>query len=94
VSDQIWIGIAEAASKGGDMTYTFHVVITREAGSWRAKCPALESYGATTRGNTREEALTHIHSVLVMILVKLEHEGAAIPPDHVFPDSISIAVEL
>jgi predicted RNase H-like HicB family nuclease len=56
------------------MTHTFHVAITREAGSWHARCPALESYGATTAGDTREEALTHIYSIFVMILQKLEDE--------------------
>ena len=26
------------------MTYTFHVVVEREAHQWRAYCPAFESY--------------------------------------------------
>src|SRR4051794_38147272 len=94
VCDQISVGIAEVAREDWDMTYTFHVAITRDAGFWRAKCPALESYGAVTRGDTREEALTHIYSILVMILGKVQDERVAIPPSHPFPGSIPIAVEL
>jgi hypothetical protein len=30
------------------MTYTFHVVVEREAHQWRAYCPAFESYEAST----------------------------------------------
>jgi predicted RNase H-like HicB family nuclease len=76
------------------MTYTFHVSITREASSWCARCQALESYGAITAGDTREEALTHIYSALVMILEKLEEEGITIPPSNAFPGSIPLTIEL
>ncbi len=38
------------------MTYIFHVVITPGSGSWRARCPALESHGAVTGGETKDEA--------------------------------------
>ena len=76
------------------MTYTFHIVIAPEAGFWCTRCPALESHGAITRGDTKEEALTHIYSALVMILGKMEDEGITIPPDHAVPGSISMSVEL
>lgn len=76
------------------MKYTFHIVITPESGSWRARCPALESHGAVTGGETKEEALTHIHSVLVMILGKMEADGTTVPPDGAVPDSIPLAVDI
>jgi len=41
-------------------TFTFHVVVEREAHQWRAYCPAFESYEASTGGQTREEALAHM----------------------------------
>ena len=77
-----------------DVIYTFHVAVTRVAGFWRVRCPALESYGSITVGDTREEVLTHIYSALVMILENLKDEGTAIPPDHAFPGGIPITVEL
>lgn len=88
------MGVAEITRRCQGMTYTFHVAITPEAGRWRARCPALESYGAITGGDNREEALTHIYSALVMILEKMEDERTTIPPDHAVPDSIPLTVEL
>jgi predicted RNase H-like HicB family nuclease len=88
------MGVAEIARGHRGMTYTFHVVITSEAEFWHARCPALENYGAIIRGETKEEALTHIHSALVMILGKMEDEGTTVPPDHAVPDSITLSVEL
>lgn len=76
------------------MTYTFHVVITPEDGLWRARCPALESHGAVTRGETKEEALTHIYSALVMILGKMEADRTTIPPDDAVPDGVLLSVEI
>jgi predicted RNase H-like HicB family nuclease len=75
------------------MTYTFHVVITPRSG-WRARCPALESYGAITGGETKEEALTHIYSVLVTILRTMEAHGATVPPDDAVLDSIPLTVAI
>lgn len=72
--------------------YTFHVVITPESGSWRARCPALESHGAVTRGETKEEALIHIHNILVMILGTMKAEGTPVPPDDAVPGSIPLSV--
>ena len=76
------------------MTYTFHVVITQAAGLWRVRCPALESHGAITRGETKEEALTHIHSILVMILGKMKVDGTTIPPDSAVLDGIPLSVDV
>lgn len=76
------------------MTYTFHVVITPGSEEWRAKCPALESHGAITGGETKEEALTHIHSALVMILGKMEADGTTVPSDVVVPDGVPLSVDI
>jgi predicted RNase H-like HicB family nuclease len=88
------MGIVEVVFGDRSMTYTFHVAITQERRFWYARCPALESYGAITAGDTREEALTHIYSALVMILEKLEDEETVIPSGQAFPGSIPITVGL
>ena len=69
------------AMNGGDKTYLFKVVIeddAREDGrqAYHAYCPALEQYGASTWGTTREEALQHIQEVVQMIVEELIEEGA------------------
>jgi hypothetical protein len=76
------------------MTYTFHVVVDRGADEWRASCPALEHYRASTGGETREEALTHIHTLLLMILEQILAQGAAVPADVEVPNSTLISVEI
>jgi predicted RNase H-like HicB family nuclease len=76
------------------MRYTFHVVITPGSGAWRARCPALESHGAVTGGETKDEALTHIHSALVMILGKMEADETTVPPDVAVPDGIPLSVDI
>ena len=58
------------------MTYMFQVGIEPDADQWRAYCPALESHAASTRGETREEALTHIHSICFMIVQQIVAQGA------------------
>jgi len=76
------------------MTYTFHVVVEREAHQWRASCPALESYEASTRGQPREEALAHIHSVLFINLEQILAQGAPVPVDVEIPNGTLISVEI
>jgi predicted RNase H-like HicB family nuclease len=76
------------------MTYTFHIVVERDANEWRAYCPAFENYGASTGGETREEALTHIHSVLFMILHQILAQGEAVPGDVKVPKGTLISVEV
>jgi predicted RNase H-like HicB family nuclease len=71
------------------MTYTFHVVVKRDAHQWRAYCPAF-----STGGETREEALTHIHSRLFMILEQILAQGTAVPMDVEVPYGTTISVEV
>jgi predicted RNase H-like HicB family nuclease len=76
------------------MTYKFHVVVERHADEWRAHCPAFESYQGSTGGETREEALTHIHSVLFMIIEQILARGGAVPGDVEVPNGTLISVEI
>ena len=73
-------------------TYTFKVVVEPDDEHWHAYCPALERYGGSTWGTTREEALKHIHEVVQMIVEELNEDGVAIPEGpkeevEVFPDA-------
>ena len=59
----------------------FKVVVERDPyedgrPAFRAFCPALESIGASTSGDTREEAIEDIQHVLRMIVDELNQEGA------------------
>ncbi|MEJ2604859.1 MAG: type II toxin-antitoxin system HicB family antitoxin [Gammaproteobacteria bacterium] len=75
------------------MNYVFHVLIEKTSGSWKARCPALEYHGAVSGGETKEEALTHIQSVLLLILFDMEQKGMEIPKDEIRPNGIPIAVD-
>ncbi len=60
-------------------TYTFRVVVEPDEDRWHAYCPALEEYGASTWGTTREEAYRHIQEVVQMIIEELQEDGIALP---------------
>lgn len=55
-------------------TYNFKVVVEPDEdfegnpSGWHAYCPALESLGGSTWGETREQALKHINEVVHMIV--------------------------
>jgi predicted RNase H-like HicB family nuclease len=76
------------------MTYIFHVVVQQDAHEWHAYCPAFKSHRASTGGQTREEALTHIHSILFIILTQMLAQGAAVPVDVEVPNGTLISVEI
>ena len=59
-------------------TYAFRVVIEPDDDRWNASCPVLEKYGASTWGNTKEEALKHIQEVVQMIVDELIEERFAL----------------
>ena len=75
------------------MPEIYHVTVERDGDAWRAICPALRNHGAVTGGGTREEALTHMEGVLVMILSEITASGATLPPDEGVPDGIPLIVE-
>ena len=60
--------------------------------AFRAYCPELESIGASTWGDTRDEALKNIGEVLRMIVDELVEEGKEIPPDALIASTDSPAV--
>ncbi len=60
-------------------TYNFDVVVEPDDGRWHAYCPALESLGAATWGNTRDEALRHIREVVQMVTEGLVEDGIPVP---------------
>lgn len=73
-------------------TYTFKVIVEADADRWHAYCPALEEYGASTWGNTAEEALQHIHEVVQMVVEELTEDGIPLPEGpkgnvEVYPDA-------
>ena len=52
-------------------TYCFKVVVEPDEDRWHAYCPALETYGAATWGNTEAEAFRHIQEVVQMVVDEL-----------------------
>jgi predicted RNase H-like HicB family nuclease len=60
-------------------TYTFKVVVEPDADRWHAYCPALESQGASTWGQTREEALRHIDEVVQLVVASMLEHGDQLP---------------
>ena len=74
------------------MEYTYGVQIDKNSGSWTARCPAMEKLGARTGGETKEEALAHLHGILLMILLNLEKKGLAIPTDKMVHNGVRITI--
>ena len=66
-------------------TYNFKVIIERDedvdgnAAGWHACCPALESLGGSTWGETRKDALKNINEVVHMIVQELVEDGEPLP---------------
>ena len=60
-------------------TYVFQVSLEPDGEGWRAFYAPLEHIGASTWGNTQEEAITHIQEVLSLIVDELLEEGKDIP---------------
>lgn len=60
-------------------SYNFKVVIEPDDDRWHAYCPALKKQGASTWGNTQQEAMKHIQEVIQMIVEELIEDGEKIP---------------
>ena len=60
-------------------SFVFQVEIEPDEEGWRAFYPPWEGIGASTWGDSREEALKNIQEVLAMILDELQEEGQPIP---------------
>jgi predicted RNase H-like HicB family nuclease len=78
-------------------SYIFKVVVEDDEHAdgrkaFHAYCPELESAGAATWGDTREEALKNIGEVLQMVVEELLEAGKEIPPDALIASVESPAV--
>ena len=66
-------------------TYNFKVIVEPDEdfdgnpSGWHVFCPALESIGGSTWGETREAALKNINEVVQMIVQEFVEEGRALP---------------
>jgi predicted RNase H-like HicB family nuclease len=61
-------------------SYVFRVVLQKDEDVWRAFIPELESKGAATWGNTKEEALSNIREVAQMVIESMLEDGESLPP--------------
>lgn len=60
-------------------SYVFKVVVEPDEDVWHARVPELESKGAATWGNTREEALRNIQEVARIVIEEMLEDGVPIP---------------
>jgi predicted RNase H-like HicB family nuclease len=78
-------------------TYNFKVVIEPDEdfdgnpSGWHAYCPALERQGASTWGETEQEALKRINSVVRMVIESMIEHGEHIPEEP--KDEVEVTVE-
>ena len=61
--------------KMAERTYIFPVTLESDEEGWRVFSPPLESMGASTWGETQEEALKNIREVLAVMLEEFLEEG-------------------
>jgi predicted RNase H-like HicB family nuclease len=73
-------------------SYIFRVVVERDGEAWRAYVPELESKGAATWGNSRDEALRNIHEVAQMVIEELLEDGETLPQPLSMSDDPLVAV--
>lgn len=57
-------------------SYMFAVTLEPDGDGFHAYCPALRAEGASTWGQTENEALAHIREVAQMIVDEMVEEGA------------------
>ncbi len=60
-------------------SYVFKVVVEPDEDRWHACVPELESRGAATWGNTKEEALKNIQEVARVVIEEMLEDGEPIP---------------
>ncbi len=75
-------------------SYLFRVVIERDEDVWRAYVPELESRGAATWGQSKDEALRNIEEVLQMVVEDLLQEGESLPQGVTVADEPMVAVNV
>ncbi|PKB64141.1 MAG: hypothetical protein BZY80_03655 [SAR202 cluster bacterium Io17-Chloro-G2] len=60
-------------------SYVFQIELEPDEDGWRAFCPPLESIGASTWGQTQEEALHNIQEVLAMTIEEFSEDRRPVP---------------
>jgi predicted RNase H-like HicB family nuclease len=70
-------------------SYVFRVVLQKDEDVWRALIPELESKGAATWGNTKEEALSNIREVAQIVVKSMLEDGESLPGN---PSPLPLAV--
>jgi predicted RNase H-like HicB family nuclease len=60
-------------------SYVFRVVVEPDADKWYACVPELESKGAATWGNTRDEAFRNTQEGARMVIADMMEDGEPIP---------------
>jgi predicted RNase H-like HicB family nuclease len=73
-------------------SYVVQVVVEPDEDVWRAYVPDLESRGAATWGQTREEALRNIQEVAQMVIEELIEERSPLPGSIVVSPGAVVAV--
>lgn len=73
-------------------SYVFPLVVEPDEDVWRAYIPELESNGAATWGNTKDEAIRNIQEVAQMVIEELLEEGESLPPSVTVSDHPVVAV--
>lgn len=73
-------------------SYVFRVVLEPDEDAWRAYIPELEGKGASTWGQSKEEALRNIHEVAQMVLEALLEDGEPLPASVTAIDEPVVAV--
>jgi predicted RNase H-like HicB family nuclease len=65
----------------GTETRTLTVIVEPDGDRWHAYCPALESHGASTWANTREDGLQRIADVIQFVVDNMTEHGDQIHDD-------------
>ena len=78
-------------------TYSFKVVVEADEdfdgnpSGWHAYCPALANQGASTWGQTENEALKNINDVVRMVVESMIEHGEHLPEEPT--DQVEVTVE-
>lgn len=75
-------------------SYVLPVVLEPDEDVWRAYVPELESRGAATWGNSKEEALRNLEEVLQMVMEGLLEDGEPIPSNITVSNQPTVAVNV
>jgi len=78
------------------MTYSFKIVVAPDEdfdgnpAGWHAYCPVLERQGASTWGETEDEALKNINELVRMVVESVREHAERIPEEP--PDQVEVTV--